>query len=629
MANSSASQRIDLIGPAGAGKSALLRVMESSGALNGAVEIVEAETPSAAPAAVICTTPAALDPKILKSDLAPLAEQLNQLAAKRGRVCAVGALPVFLVLTKCDLLARPKDTLGDWLERIEACKHLGEKTLAALLTPADQRGFGSPRVHCWATATQRPVLAGGPPGTQEPFGVRELVQQALAAARDHDVRRERQSGRLLGLVWLTISGLVFLAFLTGAFIWVSPLRLETAKPESTPWPAGDLLVQGQALLADAQKLLRFEEYRPGTPAATEWPRWRLDARNLVADLRAVRADLAREQIGQHLTGDLLAVEQALVTLQERAALFGLAGDLPDQPAVLHFPAEAVAYEGLRKQVQERLERLRKSYPQFAAGPLPPQIPLGVAEELHSAAQVSYEKLLTPVRTEIQARVQKLGEGRESPRAWQELADGWLALQAENDLYEWRELAVLLARLAGRPQPSDPLTQLNGFLRQQSFALPLERVALRLPANFKVQGDTFKDLKPVEAPLVITLRTETGLVTTLNLLPLAGGGSVPGEPDVYSFGVGRQNPLVHGRLLFKPGDDVSARLKLAAPDGTKWVLNWPLADSRSQVFSFAVLTQAPRLHRDDETTPTKRPIAFGVRLVFSEPSAFELPDLMPE
>jgi hypothetical protein len=619
---------IEVIGPAGAGKSTLLRLINRDG-VAPPVHLAEAETLSPSADALICTCPASADHAVLRSALAPIAEQLNRLVKEQGHACAVGALPVFLVLTKCDLLVQPLDTLGDWLERIEACKLEAAKGLSSLLKPGQPRGFGSPALHYWATAQQRPALTGGPSTTQDPFGVRELLQQARTAAADHRRRRELQGLRLHGLIWLTAGLLLLLALVTAVWIWTSPMRRETAVPEPRPeWPQGDLLVQGQATLADAQRLLRFEAYRPGSPPVTEWPRWYRDAQTSINDLKDVRERLTAEKIGQALTSELQATEQDLRAVQQRAVLFGLAGDLPQQPRVLHFPAEPVPYEALRKQVQDRLERLRQFYPDLAIEPPPEILPLGIVIELEDAASISYEKLLLPVQTEIRNRVVRLGDGRETPQAWKDLTDGWLSLQAENELYEWRELAILLQRLAGQVPPTDPLTQLGTFLREPSFPLPLERIELVLPSNLKASGEMLTGVRPADAPLTITRRSAGGEVTTLNLLPLTSAGRMPGEPDRYAYGVARQNPLVNGRLIFKPGDEMSARVKIIDDQGGKWLLTWPLAASRSQVYSFAVLSQPPQLHAEEQTHPSKGPIAFSVRLVFSEPRLFELPDLLP-
>lgn len=620
--------RVAVIGPAGAGKSTLLRLMSGAGRKTPQVQLDTGENLIPSADALIFACPASADATVLRESLVPIAEQLNQLSRERGQDCAVAALPVFLVLTQCDRLVQPKDTLGDWLERIEACKLQAEQTLRGLLTPGQSDGFGTPALHFWATAEQRAQLDGQPAATPEPFGVRELLQQASEAARDHARRQQLQGTRLGGLIWLTALLLLLLTLVTVAWGWLSPTRRETVIPEARkPWPEGDYLVHGKAALADARKLLRFEEYRPGSPALTEWPRWYRDATASIHDLQEVRAKLGAEKIGQTLSAELLVVELNLTTVQQRAALFGLAGDVPGRPAVLHFPAEPVPYEGLRKQVQDRLLRFAKFYPTFGVEPLPALLPLGVAVELHDAALISYEKLLEPVQTEIRARVLRLGDGRETPLAWRELADGWLSVQAENELYEWRELAVLLQRLAGRSQPADPLTQLASFLRQSAIPLPLERVELQLPASLMALGETYSGLRPGDGPLVITRRTDMGEVTTLNLLPLSGGRTLPGEPERYLYGVARQNPLVNGRLIFKPGDDIAARLKIVDDQGRKWLLTWPLADSRSLVWSFSVLSQAPRLHAEDQPA-SKGAIAFGVRLVFSEPRLFELPDLMP-
>ena len=47
---------------------------------------------------------------------------LRLLEATRGNRTDIAGLPVYLVLTKCDLLMKPGDGVDAWLERIEECK---------------------------------------------------------------------------------------------------------------------------------------------------------------------------------------------------------------------------------------------------------------------------------------------------------------------------------------------------------------------------------------------------------------------------------------------------------------------------------------------------------------------------
>jgi hypothetical protein len=399
-------------------------------------------------------------------------------------------------------------------------------------------------------------------------------------------------------------------------------------PASEPWPAGDLLVQGQSAAADARQLLSFAGFVSADGRTTDWPRWHRDAQKAIEQLGSLRSQLAAERIGETLTGELHDLQQALTSVSQRAELFGLAGEVNGRPAPLHFSAEPIPFGELRVAMVARLTQLRQSYPQFEVQQLPREIPLGVARELQAAARVNYEKLLAPVRQEIRTRIERLGEGKETVQAWRELADGWLAGPAEADLFDWRQLAVILQRLEGQENPSDPLTELTGFLQRAEFPLPVERLLLQLPTRLVLENATIDGLRPTEAPLILTLRDIKGNVTTVNLLPLGGTQTVPGLPTGHIYEAARRNPLTRGRLVFRPGDQLAARVKLVDHAQRSYELVWPTADSPSAVFTFAALTQAPRLLPNDQTSATEAPIAFGVRLVSSEPSAFALPDLIP-
>ena len=65
---------------------------------------------------------ASTNPQALKRDFAQFAQFLRRLEEGRGDRTEVGGLPVYLVLTKCDLLAQKGDSSAAWMERIEERK---------------------------------------------------------------------------------------------------------------------------------------------------------------------------------------------------------------------------------------------------------------------------------------------------------------------------------------------------------------------------------------------------------------------------------------------------------------------------------------------------------------------------
>ena len=111
---------------------------------------------------------------------------LRFLEQYRGRQHAVGGLPVYLVLTKCDLLAR--DALisrSMWQARVDERKRevaeRFQQFLAGNGLHNGQLAFGTIDLEVRATAVRTPALTDAPPHDREPFGVAELFQAVFAA----------------------------------------------------------------------------------------------------------------------------------------------------------------------------------------------------------------------------------------------------------------------------------------------------------------------------------------------------------------------------------------------------------------------------------------------------------------
>jgi hypothetical protein len=168
----------------------------------------------AASDALILVVDASARPNQVNADFAEFARFLRLLEFNRGQEAEVSGLPVFLVLTKCDLVARPGDTLGQWMERIEEGKNRVAQKFQTFLAEkaADERiPFGKTDLHLWATAVKRPALADSPARPREPYGVAELFRQALEYARSFRDRRTRASHRL---AW-TVAGSIGLLMVMG------------------------------------------------------------------------------------------------------------------------------------------------------------------------------------------------------------------------------------------------------------------------------------------------------------------------------------------------------------------------------------------------------------------------------
>ena len=153
------------------------------------------------------------------ADFAEFDRFLNQMETSRGNRTEVGGLPVFLVLTKCDLLAKPTDTFADWMEHIEQRKREVDGRFRDLLARRGA-GFGRLDLRIWATAIKRPALLGTPARPTEPYGVAELFRESLAQAAVYR-QREQKSDRRLAVTVGVGAGVV------AAMVGVTPWLLVT------------------------------------------------------------------------------------------------------------------------------------------------------------------------------------------------------------------------------------------------------------------------------------------------------------------------------------------------------------------------------------------------------------------
>jgi hypothetical protein len=172
---------------------------------------------------LILAVDAAANSAQLDRDFAVFGRFLGLLEKSRGQRSDVGGLPVYLVLTKCDLLAQKGDTTVGWIDRIEERKRqLGQRFQQFLNRQAghDPVPFGSIDLHLWATAVKRPTLADAPGKPREPYGVAELFRQCLESARHFQAREDRAGARLQ---WLLLGSLALLVLLGGlAFtLWLT------------------------------------------------------------------------------------------------------------------------------------------------------------------------------------------------------------------------------------------------------------------------------------------------------------------------------------------------------------------------------------------------------------------------
>jgi hypothetical protein len=188
-------------------------------------EVVEADT-------LVLVIDASAPATQIESDFVEFDRFLRQLEISRSQRAEVGGLPVFLVLTKCDLLAQPTDKAADWMERIEQHKRDVDARFRAFLARREQEAgplpFGRIDLHLWATAIKRPALVGSPAKAREPYGVAELFRQCLEQAAAFRNRRRQSSRRLL---WTVGAATGIVGAMTALIVTLTLKNLDTKTNE--------------------------------------------------------------------------------------------------------------------------------------------------------------------------------------------------------------------------------------------------------------------------------------------------------------------------------------------------------------------------------------------------------------
>jgi GTPase SAR1 family protein len=158
--------------------------------------------------ALILVVDASAAAEQIDSDLGEFVKFLRRLERLRAKSSEIAGLPVYLVLSKCDLLAKSGDTATAWAENIEDRKAQVGGRFKYFLSEneAAEGGFGDIDLRLWATAVRRPALAGQAARPRDPYQVAELFNQCFAVAGDFR-RRERGSQRRL---MLTVAGTTML-----------------------------------------------------------------------------------------------------------------------------------------------------------------------------------------------------------------------------------------------------------------------------------------------------------------------------------------------------------------------------------------------------------------------------------
>ncbi|HZZ82401.1 MAG TPA: hypothetical protein VFE62_28135 [Gemmataceae bacterium] len=186
-----------------------------------AMQILKARKPPFDMDALLLTVDVSLSGKELIDEFQQYARWLNELRKARARRTEIGELPVYLVLTKCDLLAKKEDTFVRWMQRIEQAKRQVDERFREF-NKHQGAGFGTVHLQLWATAIKRPALADRPAKAQEPFGVAELFRQCLQSARDFQERRHTSQSRLHNVVVGAIGIVAILALAVALMVEFRP-----------------------------------------------------------------------------------------------------------------------------------------------------------------------------------------------------------------------------------------------------------------------------------------------------------------------------------------------------------------------------------------------------------------------
>jgi GTPase SAR1 family protein len=691
--------------------------------------------------ALILVVDAAAPLPQVEADFTEFGRFLHAFERQRGSQIEVAGLPVFLVLTKCDLLAKSGDTTSDWMEHIEERKRQVHERFQSFLArhAADSPAFGSIDLHLWATAVKRPALAGVAAKPQEPYGVAELFWQCLTQA-EHFRRRSKRAGKKL--MW-TVAGMMGAITVLAAMIIALvvsqqrdrgdhvlenriertrdlsaqnrlPPTLAEAKQKTAEWaelrnqsgfaslpretkelyeqrlnelkdytayfeklqnqqtlpPGGDRadlqtledrlrgelavprpewtetgaaklhasrLAQVQGLLravshvedwystlVRAAKPLLFADRRPsnGGPSVN-WADWQAKVAQLLD--KAVNPPPRDEEpvpgaepytyaTVTHLPAVIKAREEwersrgRLERLRDLSAALGLGGPVPDRPPVLVIPR---APSFTLSQTPDKLRELEKAYPRFEQQFTLDGIPDAAVGEIKQAAKANYDLLLEPGREEVLRQLQRAGGEGESPARWQAIAK-WL--DDPTELASWRVLARVLVRLhePKRAEP-DPVKDLAGFLKQESFEIDLRRLMLEIPDQLgKRPTDDY----------VIYLRPAG-----------SDGKSVAFEISERQHdaqrGVTRYQlrPVKSQSLTYHPGDALWATLALRDTENSdqEWALTW--TRGRSLVYQFERLIRSPRLHRKGQDSLEGKLVEDVLLTVMDVPLP-TVPDLVP-
>lgn len=236
---------------------------------------------------VVLVVDASAPPPALEDAFKRCVDFLKRFRAQRGRRHDVAGLPVFLVLAKCDLLAKKTDTHALWVQRVDEGRKKIEQRFRAALAAEKDLGFGALDLSVWTAAVRKPAVTDRPGKPQEPFGVAELFRQAIRSAGAFRDKVEKSS-RLLSSVLIGLLAVVFLlAIVVGAFLLTRP-SAEIAQFESR---VNETLPTQRERLAEPldERLKKLTDLKENATFAKLPDKMRKDVEDAIAEIQEYQA----------------------------------------------------------------------------------------------------------------------------------------------------------------------------------------------------------------------------------------------------------------------------------------------------------------------------------------------------
>ncbi|MCI0701015.1 MAG: hypothetical protein L0241_08025 [Planctomycetia bacterium] len=241
---------------------------------------------------------------------------------------AVGGFPVFLVLTQCDRLAQPGDTLTVWEARVSDRAEYAWKAFDAYLKDADPDDgipspflpFGSVDLTVVAVAIRKPPLSDAPEPGNVPYHIAELFRDCFSGAASHRKRVRESDRRLKWTVRFVLTAVVVMLLGLATFALFPPQSTGPALAEKIEDyrlhepPAAVRLADGhiernERVLAGFAKDSEFPNLPPDLRAFVESRRKEID------DYQEYRAKLANTPapISARSLPDLARIQHSLRT----------------------------------------------------------------------------------------------------------------------------------------------------------------------------------------------------------------------------------------------------------------------------------------------------------------------------